>query len=497
MGVHKHYAGGGPSTATCAWCGQGFSANNFHSAGTWSVAVPGSARFTTPSRSTGGRARAPERYFVQSLIPLPAARRLSPWPTSRRLCSGECLGKARAQERAMLEQLEHGGATHHSTQRRPPRARSASPAWASTQAFGIRSLSPAWGGSSYAETRAATTEADAFAPAASKGSAGMWLGVLTVKIDSAVGLVVHEVGHAAESTVYDSFCVAVCGRQQRSTGLVKDNVNPHYGEEFVFDVYDEDVPVGFLAAPDRRERKKAELARNLVQEELQTERRQRAALLRRISGQKKSKSASLLPAGTDLKGAKVPWDSLCVVPGPNNCNVSIAVFHRPADPALPLESLGQCSISALDLLRNGQPSSVRAVGRLVHPDPTMVARGIIHVSIQFKPAKMCAAIEPQKEDALECGVWHKLHSAGTHPRPRSVMQSPAAGKGQTWRAELSTSPEKLSGAFVQTKLLEDLPWKRVEHEAEWKVKVRAWDKVLRPAFACRTFALFLHVLTSF
>ena len=43
--------------AVCAWCGQGFSAPNFHAVGTWSIAVNGSCVFTTPSRTTGGRQR--------------------------------------------------------------------------------------------------------------------------------------------------------------------------------------------------------------------------------------------------------------------------------------------------------------------------------------------------------------------------------------------------------------------------------------------------------
>ena len=471
VAVPKHYAVGGASNAICAWCGQGFSANNFHAVGSWSVAVPGSARFTTPGRSTGGRARAHESYYVQSLIPLPAARRLSPWPTSRRLCSHGCLARARAKEYAMLEEIEEGGAISRSTSPLRPAARSAPPSCADMQAYGLRSLSPTLG-SSAAVAVFAPALADTSSPPSSKDSPGPWLGIVTVKIDSAVGLVVHAVGQAAESAVYDSFCVAAFGRQKRSTGLVKGEVNPHFSEELVFDVHEEDVPIGFLASPDRRQRKKADSERDVILEVLQAERRQRAALLRKLSsGQQNARKTAMLPAGANMKSAQMPWDTLGVKPGPNDCKISIVLFHQPADPALPLESLGQCSICALDLLRNGRRNSAQAVGRLTHPDPNMVARGIVHVTIRFKPAKECAALQPKTQDPAEGGAWHKHHLAGSHPRPRSVMRSLAdTGRGKG-------VPQSHTGPYAQTNLLEDLPWKRVEHEAELKVKVRAWDKV--------------------
>jgi hypothetical protein len=91
--VQKHYSCGGPLNATCAWCGQSFMAYNFHSVGPFSLAVPGSTRFNATGRSTGGRERAHEIYY-ESFIQLPAARRLSPWPTQRRICTQECLANA-------------------------------------------------------------------------------------------------------------------------------------------------------------------------------------------------------------------------------------------------------------------------------------------------------------------------------------------------------------------------------------------------------------------
>jgi len=64
------------------------------------------------------RDRPSEIYYIGSLIPLPAARRVSPCPTSRCICTEDCLKKASAQERAMLDENKVGGSISLSTKPR-------------------------------------------------------------------------------------------------------------------------------------------------------------------------------------------------------------------------------------------------------------------------------------------------------------------------------------------------------------------------------------------
>jgi hypothetical protein len=381
----------------------------------------------------------------------------------------------------MLEEIEAGGPISKSTIPRRPGAESP---LLTDLTYGRRSLSPAamlplsadasrnlslsldvTGHSRCSPAVGTTFEREI--GTATVPTTGRWLGALKVKIEKGLSLITHQVGHSAEMTASNPFCVVVFGRQQRSTGVVKKTIDPEYGDEFMFDVYEEDVPTGFLASPDRRARKKASLRIDVRAEELKAEKRQRALLLRRVSGQVKPKKSSMLTEGIDLKHHDMPWDELFVEPGPDNCQIKVHVFHTPSDSNEPLESLGMCSISALDLVRESKGTFCHETGRLVHPDPTMMARGIVNISMSFLSADKCASFKPP-DKVSTLGTWHTHDLAGTHPRP-SAASGLAAFR---W----STSPDKTSGAFAQVNLLEDLPWKKVEHESEWKVRVRAWDK---------------------
>jgi hypothetical protein len=314
---------------------------------------------------------------------------------------------------------------------------------------------------------------------------GRWLGVLKVKVEEGKGLITHEVGEAAELNASDSFVVVAFNRFQRSTGLVKAALNPKYGDELLFDVYEEDVPVGFMASPDRRERKRSEsFGMALIQDELKLEKRQRASQLRRVRGQRRrSRPSVLFTTGIDLRESEVPWEQLCVEPAPNDCTVKICVFRKEKSKLEPLSesSLGNCSISALELVRNPTQGLSRVTGRLTHPDPRMVARGIVIISMNFEPAEKCGTFQPQEEASSKLGMWQRHDAAGTHPRPAARTIESANGKAgekREGRRLTSLSPDKLTRAFKQIHLQEDLPWKRVEHEAECKIRVHGWDKVV-------------------
>jgi hypothetical protein len=483
-----HYSTGGPSMAWCAWCGQAFSANNFHAIGSWTVAAPGSAVFKTTGRSGGGRKRPMEAYFVSRLVPLPAARRLSPWPTSRRVCSEGCLHRARAYERSSLDEMDDGGAISRTTRPARPLSRTESPARTDMDAtFGRRSLSPAALIARQDGTRALSpafsmSRVALSMDSAAQETAGQWLGVLRVKVEEGMGLITHAAGQAADMEPSDSFCVVSFNRFQRSTGLVKAALNPQFGDEFFFDVYEEDVPVGFLASPDRRERKRNEKSgMAILHEELRLEKRQRASQLRRVRGQTRRRKQSFFNAGVGIHDSEVPWEHLCVEPGPDACNVKIAVFHKSSDPTLPLKSLGNCSVSALDLVRDPAQGLNRIPGRLVHPDPTMVARGMVFISMNFEPADKCGALQAQEEASSKLGMWQRHEAAGTHPRPSVTTMDSASGNAggkPEGRRSTALSPDKLTRAFKQIHLQADLPWKRVEHESECKIRVHSWDKVV-------------------
>ena len=507
-----HYATGGPAIACCAWCGQSFSASNFHHQGSWTVAVKGSVVFKSTGRSGGGRQRPMEAYFVSRLVPLPAARRLSPWPTSRRVCSEGCLQRARAYEQASLDEMDDGGAISRTTKPARPFSQTDSPARAGmSPTFGQRSLSPATYVASPDATTALSPILDSTMDRACKETAGRWLGVLKVKVEEGKGLITHEVGEAAELNASDSLVVVAFNRSQRSTGLVKAAVNPKYGDELLFDVYEEDVPVGFMASPDRRERKRNENSgMALIQDELRLEKRQRASQLRRVRGQRRrSRPSVLFTTGIDLRESEVPWEQLCVEPGPDDCTVKICVFRKEKsekDPTLPLSmlsSLGNCSISALELVRNPTQGLRRVTGRLTHPDPRMVARGIVIISMNFEPAEKCGTLQPQEEAGSKLGMWQRHEAAGTHPRPASRTIASASGKAgakQEGRRSTSLSPDKLTRAFKQIHLQEDLPWKRVEHVTECKIRVHSWDKVVFlsacPWPACLLLPVFLPLLVE-
>jgi hypothetical protein len=301
--------------------------------------------------------------------------------------------------------------------------------------------------------------------------AGSWLGVLKVKIHEAKNVIAHQVGHTAEMVASNCFCVVAFGRQKRCTGLVKQSLNPQFKEEFIFDVFEEDVPIGFLASPDRRMRKQRSMSVDIGLEELKAERKMRAELLRRVRGQLRPKKDPLLTVGIEFKPHDLPWDELCglsgVDAGPDDCKLKIAIFHKPLSPAEQIKSLGTCRISALDLVGTSCQRSSNVVGRFVHPDSNMMARGIVNVSMTFKSANRCGT--PQPESNNPCGNWHQHEATGTHPRPSAFSKGPG-----TTGTKL---PGKTSRAFVQTKLLEDLPWKQIEHETERRVRVHTWDKV--------------------
>ena len=559
--MQKHYSCGGPLNATCAWCGQSFMAYNFHSAGPFSLAVPGSTRFNATGRSTGGRERAHEIYY-ESFTQLPAARRLSPWPTQRRICTQECLQKARAFERAMLEETETGGALSKCTIRinELRRTGAPSPSFSHTSptnndSYARRSLSPApmlnlssENSRTLSPTHNNTIQSCLPDNQEIDRTRGKWMGSLKVKIENAVNLLTHKVGTSAVVRTSDSFCVVVFGRQQRVSGLVKGALNPDYGDEFVFDVYEEDVPAGFLASPDRRERKKAAMDLDIDVEELKAEKKRRTALLRRTLGQSVSKKPKMITCGLDQKEGNLPWDQLHIPPGPDNCQIKIAIFHQKmgfsehsapdatmtsgsqasisgtvksdsraietnycktdaeamqpsgsdAEAMQPsglssrigsnetkiqteksgvvsrtgsneiqrqvedIEPLGICSISALELVRDSKKKSRQVRGRLVHPDPEMVARGIVNIQMGFEGADN----NPLKPPEAPIETWHRHESAGTHPRPTAAP------------SRASALPGKVSRAFKQIHLNEALPWKLVETESDLMVKVRAWDKVI-------------------
>lgn len=219
--LEHHAPGGGPSMAVCAWCGQGFSAPNFHAVGTWSIAVNGSCVFTTPSRTTGGRQRPAYVQFETRLGRLPGARRLSPWPTARRVCSSECLAKARSREMAMLDEVPRVQFTKTRAELQFLAAGSSR-----EHTSGLQSLSPI-DRRFLAEERAGSDDvhdANRFLATSTRldeqsaGSAGKWLGVLRVRVDDATNLVTHAVGSSAERDGKNACCVAVFGRQKRSTG---------------------------------------------------------------------------------------------------------------------------------------------------------------------------------------------------------------------------------------------------------------------------------------
>ena len=101
-------------------------------------------------------------------------------------------------------------------------------------------------------------------------------------------------------------------------------------------------------------------------------------------------------------------------------------------------------------------------GRLVHPDPEMVARGIVNIQMGFEGADN----NPLKPPEPPIETWHRHESAGTHPRPTAAPSLASALPGQ------------VSRAFKQIHLNEALPWKLVETESDLMVKVRSWDKVI-------------------
>ena len=248
-------------------------------------------------------------------------------------------------------------------------------------------------------------------------------------------------------------------------GLVKDSIDPQFADDFLFDVYEEDVPRGFLALPDRRQRKQAALHVDPGLEEIRDEKRRRAAALRRAQEPKKTKKQHMLTNGIDFKSHELSWDELYrlagIKPGPDDSKVKIAVFHRPLVASAALEPLGTCSLSALDLLGRSKRNSRIMTGSLIHLDPNVMSGGQVRVSMTFETADKCLLLQPQ-QDKSQCGTWH-MHKTAGHP-PNAFGPARSAEAVEKTRA------------FAQVNLLESLPWTQVAHESEWKVRVSAWDK---------------------